>query len=143
MMGIYTGPSPVSVAVERYLILDENIVRTMATNAGIHNSMIDTHIESLTLSNLLPLYSDNKVVPILARIAGFINGKLNIYPTPQFKVEFKSKSDADAFENDIELLRLPIVGINKIDDKQKMDCRTYWIFTNYSYCTWYKYQKKL
>ena len=116
MIGIYTSPLPVSIAVERYLILDEEIVRTMATNAGIHLSMINLHIQSLKICNLLPLYSDNKSVPILARIAGFAStdGCLNI----QINVEFGTKSAAYAFENDIDRLRLPVVGINKISDKK-------------------------
>ena len=130
MIGIYTEPSPVSIEVERYLILDKEIVRTVATNAGIHDSMINSHIQSLQTSNLLPLYSDNKSVAILARIAGFastdgclniytkvrtVNDKTYTYSVPRFQANFGTKSMADTFEEDVNRLRLPIVGVRESD----------------------------
>jgi DNA-directed RNA polymerase beta subunit/intein/homing endonuclease len=137
MIGIYTEPSPISIAVERTLILDEDMLRKAAADSGIHDSMINSHVQTLKTSNLLPLYSDDTSVPILARIAGFAStdGSLNVYikshivanktytySAPQFQAHFGTKSCAEALEEDVIQLRLPSVKVresNRIVDGRK------------------------
>ena len=125
-MGIYMAPRPLSMKCAHECILDEKILREQA--AGIHESMIVSHQQTLTQANLLPLYLDDTRVPILARIFGYActDGSLNVYTKtktvagktytyslPQFQAHFGSIASAEAFERDIAQLRLPCVGVRE------------------------------
>jgi len=127
-MGIYLAPTPVSMKCTHSCILDATMLREMAMAAGIHESMIVTHLHTLEAAQLLPLYLDDKRVPILARIFGYActDGSLNIYmknktvagktytySLPQFQAHFGTEEDATLFEKDVEQLHLACVGVRE------------------------------
>ena len=137
LMGIYTGPTPISMECAHTMILDEAMLRISAKAVGIHESMIESHILQLTESQLLPLYLDDTRVPILARMAGCAStdGSLNVYiktktvnektytySLPQFQAHFGTVTAAEQFEEDVEKLHLACVGVresNRIVDGRK------------------------
>ena len=110
------------------MILSENRFRELASNAGIHESMINAHVMTLSASNLLPLSSNDMRLQILARMVGFASsdGSLNVftkhktinnttytYSLPQFQAHFGSKLAAERFEDDVKYLNIPRVGIRE------------------------------
>jgi ribosomal protein L37AE/L43A len=127
-MGVYLGPQPISMKCDHECILDKDMLRSAAIDAGIHESMIYTHIQALEQATLLPLYLDDTRVPILARIFGYsctdgslnvymknktIAGKTYTYSLPQFQAHFGSIASAETFERDVAQLRLPCVGVRE------------------------------
>lgn len=129
LLGVMAEPTAVpdntSVAT---IILSENRFRELASNAGIHESMINAHVMTLTASNLLPLSSNDMRVQILARMVGFassdgslnvftkyktINNTTYIYSLPQFQAHFGSKLAAERFEEDVHHLNIPRVGVRE------------------------------
>lgn len=127
-MGVYLAPQPVSMKCAHSCILDENMLRSAAIEAGIHESMVDTHIQALTQAKLVPLYLDDTRVPILARIVGYactdgslnvykknktVAGKVYTYSLPQFQAHFGSIASAETFERDVAQLRLSCVGVRE------------------------------
>ena len=135
-MGVYLAAQPVSMKCLHECILDENMLRSAAIEAGIHKTMIDTHIMALEQAKLLPLYLDDTRVPILARIFGYactdgslnvymknktVAGKVYTYSLPQFQAHFGSIASAETFERDVAQVRLPCVGVR--ESKRVIDGR--------------------
>jgi DNA-directed RNA polymerase beta subunit len=137
-MAIHMAPSPVSnVWNEQFQILDEETVRQTLKTEGIHESMIESHIQIMKDLQMLPLMSNDDRLPILARMCGFANsdGTLNVYlktktvnektytySLPQFQAHFGSKVSAEEFEGDIDMLKVGRVGIresNRVVDGRK------------------------
>lgn len=112
------------------VILDETSFVEKARILGIHESLIQAHVELLKETNLLPLQSTDSRIAILARITGlvFTDGSLNIYrktktvnsktynyTLPQFQAHFGSYESAERLEEDIGQLSMPKVTIRESD----------------------------
>jgi len=82
--------------------------RNTFIDLGLDLHYINKQIVSLENAGLLPLYSDNYKLPILARIFGFIlaDGSINIYERNTKYIacsfDFGTEYDVKQFENDIE-----------------------------------------
>jgi len=90
------------------LIIDENIFRNTLIDLGIELSYINKQIVNLENAGLLPLYSSNYKLPILARIFGFIlaDGSINIYERNTKYIscsfDFGTEYDVKQFEEDLQ-----------------------------------------
>ncbi len=69
---IYPSIRPIVHNPEKKLILDVYMIKEKLNNFGMSEKCIDRHIKELENRNLLPLYTDDERLPILARIAGFM-----------------------------------------------------------------------
>jgi DNA-directed RNA polymerase beta subunit len=137
-IAVYMAPSPVSnICSELFEILQEHTVRHTLFEEGIHESMIESHIQTMKDLKMLPMMSNDERLPILARMCGFansdgslnvylktkvVNGKTYTYSLPQFQAHFGSEVSAEEFEGDIDLLKVGRVGIresNRIVDGRK------------------------
>lgn len=115
-VGIYVENSqPLSIEVNDYLIIDENIIKTKMEEYGFKSKYIDNLCLELQNKGLLPLTSKNSKLAIIARISGFVltDGALNIYKDQRririiMQADFGSKLSAETFEDDMEFL-----GFNK------------------------------
>lgn len=118
----------INTEMETSTILTEDAFRELAATAGIHNSMIDAHVNILTGVKLLPLMSNDKRLPIIARIFGLactdgslnvymksktVNGTVYTYSLPQFSAYFGSKAGAERLEDDMTSLSLPRVSVRE------------------------------
>jgi intein/homing endonuclease len=129
LIGVIAEPGPIiNINNESNIILSEEDFRNNAIKAGIHDSMIDTHIDILKSSKLLPLVSTDRRLPIISRMIGYTSsdGSLNVftknktvnnntytYSLPQFQAHFGSKEAAERFEDDVIQLTLPPVSIHE------------------------------
>ena len=68
-VAISLEPKPVSVDVEHFLVLDDNMFRQTCREFGISERMIKTYLTQL--SSILPLYSTSPSLILLARLVGF------------------------------------------------------------------------
>ena len=102
------------------IILDDSGFINILRNLGIEETQnrkinkIFQYVEMLKQNGLLPLREDNKYLPILSRIIGFLyaDGSINIYSKNkngkykskdfQCAFDFGLENDAKMFENDIE-----------------------------------------
>jgi DNA-directed RNA polymerase beta subunit len=118
-VGILITPSHISNNLNsRTLIMTANDVKEQLTKYNLAPSLIQKHIHTYTEVGLLPLYSDNQKLPILARMCGYIltDGSLNIYDklhggnTPQLQACFGTYKDALLFEKDIKHLGMKSVN---------------------------------
>lgn len=111
------APAPVdNKQYDVYDILTAETFKEILTKYGISSKLISSHITKFTNINLLPLKSNDKRLPVLARIVGYTmtDGSLTIYKnrasvTTQAGYNFGLYSDAEEFENDVA-----IVGLGKI-----------------------------
>jgi DNA-directed RNA polymerase beta subunit len=112
------------------IILDSELFKITAKNLGIHDSMIDAHLELLQESDLIPLRANDSRLSIIARIMGlvFTDGSLNIYQKrktindktytyslPQFQAYLGSVAGVERLEQDILQLSMPRVSIRESD----------------------------
>jgi DNA-directed RNA polymerase beta subunit len=95
--------------INESLIITDLDFKNIMINYGIHENMINKHIEQLNSIQLLPLKSSNPKLSILSRIFGFIlaDGSINIYERRGNKfiacsLDFGTEKDVTDFENDIE-----------------------------------------
>ena len=91
------------------LICDSKNVKSILTTSRVCESLCTKYINILTKLGLMPLYNNNTKLPILARIIGYCltNSKLSYDDynnTFVIVITFKSISDLDIFELDIEEL---------------------------------------
>ena len=111
LIGIHIYPEYASTEVERYLILDSEMVReTMKKEKELKS--LNSNIKNLEKLGLLPLYSDHPKMPIIARMFGFIltDGSVGIYTKGCVcQVDFGSTDAAAEFEDDVACL-----GLNKV-----------------------------
>ena len=98
-----------------YIILSEDDFIKFFINNNFGEKLIKKYIIELKSNNLLPLYTSNYKLPILARIFGFLlaDGSINIYERNCNKFtscsfDFGTENDVKTFENDINLC-----GFNK------------------------------
>jgi len=108
-IGIIPSPNYINEKIrENELILDESSFRNKLMDFGLDLSYINKQILTLTNSGLLPLYNNNYLLPILARIFGFIlaDGSINIYERntryAACSFDFGTEMDVKMFENDIQ-----------------------------------------
>jgi DNA-directed RNA polymerase beta subunit len=128
LMGIHMGPQPVSTECVDHVILDEDAVRQAGQLAGIHQTLLDSHVEQLAHAQLIPLMARDARVPILARMMGcaatdgclnvylktkMVNDKTYTYSCPQFQAHFGSVFTTEQFEEDVARIGLPQVGIRE------------------------------
>lgn len=110
LIGVSLEPKYMPHQVEQYEIINEEHIRALDKSIPI-----EKHIDDLKALNLLPLMSDSKSLPIIARIFGFIgtDGSVGVYKKGvRYQADFGSFEDGDNFEKDIESLgfeRRPIV----------------------------------
>jgi DNA-directed RNA polymerase beta subunit len=124
------------------LILSAESFITKARAAGIHESMVQAHVSALTEVGLLPLYSNDARVSILARITGLAlsDASLNVYTKkktvgtteytyslPQFQAHLSSKEGAERIEEDVGRLSMPRVSVR---ESERM-------FNGSKYHTWF------
>ena len=99
---------------EDILILDEKLFRNKLIDFGLDLNYINKQIVSLTDAKILPLYNNSYVLPIVARIFGFIlaDGSINIYERntkyAACSFDFGTEIDVKTFENDVQQC-----GLNK------------------------------
>jgi DNA-directed RNA polymerase beta subunit/intein/homing endonuclease len=86
---------PASREVPRVLVLGEDgfLARMMAL--GVHRKLASFHAEGLRKRGLLPLYSDDVRLPVIARMYGFTLGDGTVGLTPE-KVKYKGFTNAGA-----------------------------------------------
>jgi intein/homing endonuclease len=108
-IGIMPNPVHLSDSVkENSLILDEILFRNKLIDLGLEIGYINKQIETLTKARLLPLYNNSYVLPIIARIFGFIlaDGSINIYfrntKYTACSFDFGTEMDVKMFESDIQ-----------------------------------------
>jgi len=117
LLAIQVHPASMSSSVEDYTILTTESVDLTLMQNGIRAA--DKHKRDF--ARLLPLQSTDSVLPVIARIAGFImsDGSMNIYNkkygglTGQISAHFGMKEDAEFFEKDVESLGFTRVAITK------------------------------
>jgi DNA-directed RNA polymerase beta subunit len=97
------------------IILSENDFTQIFIENNFGDKLIKKYITELKDNNLLPLYSSNNKLPVLARIFGFLlaDGSINIYERNGNKYTacsfyFGTENDVKMFENDVEFC-----GFNK------------------------------
>ena len=104
---IYPSVKPLPHIVDKIIILDESIFRKRLKSFGVKPSLIDGHVNVLIEKKLLPLYTDDERLPILARISGFLlaDGSMGCYDN-QFTSSFKfgTEYDGQLFQYDMTLL---------------------------------------
>jgi DNA-directed RNA polymerase beta subunit/intein/homing endonuclease len=108
-VAIYS-PAPIDTNIyDVYDILTIESFSNILENYDISIKLISTHINKLVDLNLLPLKSNDKRLPIIARVVGFTmtDGSISIYKkgngvTTQSGYNFGSYKDAEIFENDIQ-----------------------------------------
>lgn len=104
---VWNVQDPMSMAVDLKPIMTEDIFIKKVRECGVTESRIEKYVKDLTLMKLIPLYSADIRVPILARIAGFVwtDGTLAIYDgKPTCAGVFGTLEDAEQFERDVNLL---------------------------------------
>jgi DNA-directed RNA polymerase subunit B' len=128
LLVIYPGVQPVSSIIERKLILDNQIMKEKLITIGVKPSLIEKHINELNSKKLLPLYSDDERLPIIARIAGFslTDGSLcidkngRVINTYYFGLEY----NAELFFEDMKMLGYPkntlSYNVSTITDKKTL-----------------------
>jgi DNA-directed RNA polymerase beta subunit len=120
LLGVLAQPNAIhDVLYDTIDVLTENKFKETLLSLGIQQSMIEMHFEALKSINLIPLKSDNKYLPTIARIIGLASsdGTLNIYhknnkvgdktyqyTTPYFQANIGSYAGAQQLENDIQYL---------------------------------------
>jgi DNA-directed RNA polymerase beta subunit len=110
LIGIMPGQSNVieTEEIKKMLIINEDIFRNKLLELDLGLNYINKQITTLESAGLLPLFSDNYVLPILARIFGFIlaDGSINIYERgtkyASCGFDFGTEDDVKQFENDLE-----------------------------------------
>jgi len=108
MVGIHLTTNDVPNCVDKYVVLDENTFVSKLREVKVNEKLIETHLKKINY--LLPIYSTSPLLPILARICGFIatDGCLNVYNKthggmmPQLMADFATKLDAEQFEMDVK-----------------------------------------
>jgi DNA-directed RNA polymerase beta subunit len=128
MLAVSTDPNPIVSNTEEAVLLSVDQFIQSAKNAGVHDSMLDSHVELLKSSKLLPLVSTDRRVPILARILGLaftdgtvnvytktktVNGKKYVYSLPQFQASIPTREGAERLENDVVQLSLSRVSVRE------------------------------
>ena len=130
LIGIKPVQIEMSQSCEKKIILDEQIVRDILNNyVGINN--VNKYIDKLQNLKLLPLYSNDKKIPILSRMFGFTlaDSTLTYHirdKTFMLQADFGNEYGSELFENDIEEL-----GFKRT--KLREGTRE---FKNYTYHTW-------
>lgn len=120
-IGVFMGPQPVSRYVDEFDVLTEDLFTERLTTIGVNPSLIKKHCGEMIKSGLLPLISTSNLLPIIARIIGFLatDGAVNVYDklhggmTPQIQANFGCVEDATMFEQDVESLGFQRVSVNK------------------------------
>ena len=108
LLGIKPVQIEMSKICEKKIILNEIAFRdTLNDYVNINN--INKYINKLEKLNLLPLYSDDKRIPILARIFGYTlaDGTLTYHKrdkTFMLQADFGNEYGSELFENDIEMI---------------------------------------
>ena len=93
---------------EDSLILDETLLRNKLIDLELNLNYINKQILNLTNAGIIPLYNNSYILPIIARIFGFIlaDGSINIYErNTKFAAcsfDFGTELDVKMFENDIK-----------------------------------------
>ena len=105
---IYPSVKPLAhIDLNPTLIIDETIFRERLTALNVKSSLIGSHLISLKENNLLPLYTNDERMPILARIIGFMlaDGTL-FYSNQRFGSSycFGTEYDGKLFQEDMKLL---------------------------------------
>lgn len=127
-VGILMEPKNINNEVKNvYEILSETEFENIMKKNNVKLTLIEKHKNECKEIGLLPLYSDNPKLHVLARIAGFIltDGCLNIYNkkhggnTPQVQACFGTYEDATKFEDDVKYL-----GINTVDPREGIRMHT-------------------
>ena len=102
-------PSQIDITnATKTLVLDETTFRNTLLELDLDLKYINKQINSLEKAGLLPLYSDNYKLPILARIFGFLlaDGSINIYERGTKYIscsfDFGTETDVKQFEDDLE-----------------------------------------
>lgn len=111
-IGVFMNPEPVSSEIKNYIVLDKKTFKTKLLARGMEESLIDKHAIKLEKQGLLPINSTHKHLPTLARVCGmaWTDGSTNIYNkkhggmTGQVQVNFGHPSDAEMYEDDIEMM---------------------------------------
>ena len=101
--------------IEKTVVLSEEQFREFFIKNNFHYKIIEKYVKELKNINLLPLFSTDYKLPVLARIFGFLlaDGSINIYERNNLhysacSFDFGREDDIISFENDIELC-----GFNK------------------------------
>ena len=107
---------------DKMLVLSSESFRANLQKIGIKDTLIEKHGQDLTSMGLLPLYSTNVKLPLLARVSGLCvtDGHLGMtdgVPRCSFKVG--TEIDADELERDIETLGFNRVKISRVETKVK------------------------
>ena len=129
LIAVSTDPEPLPVeAIDAVVILDRSAFLKNAEDHGIHESMRVSHADLLERLSILPLYANDKRLPIISRMCGlvFTDGSLNVfnktkkvsekiyhYSLPQFQAHFGSIAGAERFEEDVKSLGLHQVSIRE------------------------------
>ena len=142
LLAVSMNPGHMEISSEPTLILTRDDFIERARAAGIHESMVTAHVETLEASRLLPLLSNDSRTHILARISGLAlsDGSLNVYAKtkkvgdtvyeyslPQFQAHFGSREAAERLEDDVNRLTMPRVSIRESDR----------VFNNTRHHTWF------
>ena len=105
--------------VDDCVVLDKTKMSFRLSEVNVNPSLIVKHAQKLKDLGIIPLTSTHTMLPIIARLAGYIatDGALNVYNkkhggmTPQAQANFGSLLDAEMFEADIASLGFDKVAI--------------------------------
>ena len=114
---IWNVQDSVSSDAKHEIVLDAVEFERNVLKAGVSASRANKYVRDLSNLNLLPLYADDKRLPILARICGLIwtDGCLAVYDeAPCCSGIFGTQEDAEQFEADVERL-----GFDKCKIKER------------------------
>lgn len=110
-VGIFLHPSSESfvpeIQIHETIIMDSASFEKICTGYGIKETLIKSHIKTLEEKHLLPLYSDDDRLYILARFMGFAltDGSIGIYNgSPRYQADFGRQSSGQEFEDDMGIL---------------------------------------
>ena len=100
-VGINVYSEPINNECENFEIIDKYKFKDIMFDYNYNASQIDVFIDKLEELNLLPLYSNHKLINIISRLSGLLLSKIN---DKYFDVSFESEFSANMFEDDINLL---------------------------------------
>jgi DNA-directed RNA polymerase beta subunit len=122
-----------SISQEQIILSEEDYINFFV-NRGFKMKMINKHLEQLKHANLIPLSNDNYLLPIIARMFGFVlsDGSINIYKDDNNN-KFCATSFCFGTENDVKMFEEDVAscGFNKC--KYNKSSR---YFNNVTHTTW-------
>lgn len=83
------------------------ILSDLSSVVDVNPSVLKKHEHVLREMNILPLYDDSNILPVLARIVGYTFADAGVYLAngiAQWRGSFGQEKDCEEFENDVEYL---------------------------------------